>query len=221
MITINAFAKINLTLRVLGARADGYHNVQTVLQSIALHDTLTFRTARGAFRIECDDPACPTDRTNLVWRAATLVWRATGRGGQPRNAVVRLVKRIPLQSGLGGGSSDAVAAIRGLAALWRADLPRPRQHAIAATLGSDVPFFLQGGTALGLERGELLLPLADWPLAWVTLVIPPFGVSTKDAYGWWGEREASNETSRRSVLDTREHSGARASASGGGAPREH
>ncbi len=159
VVTVPAFAKINLTLRVLGVRDDGYHAVRTVLQSLALHDTLTFRAARGAFRIECDDPGCPTDRTNLVWRAADLVWRAAGRADRPRDVVVQIAKRIPLQAGLGGGSSNAAAAIRALVALWRLDLPREQLHAIAASLGADVPFFLEGGTALGLDRGDLVFPL--------------------------------------------------------------
>ena len=184
-ITVKAFAKINLTLRVLGVRTDGYHDLRTTFQSVALHDTLTFRSARGAFGIECDDPGCPTDRTNLVWRAAEAVWRAAGRRGRPTDVQVRIVKRIPLQAGLGGGSSDAAAAIRGLAALWHVELAPARLRAIAQTLGADVPFFLEGGAALGLDRGDLLFPLADAPTAWVTLVIPTFGVSTREAYSWW------------------------------------
>jgi 4-diphosphocytidyl-2-C-methyl-D-erythritol kinase len=184
VVSVQAFAKINLTLRVLGARTDGYHTLRTVFQSLTLHDTLTFHAASGAFRIGCDDPACPTDRSNLVWRAAEAVWTAAGRRGRPRDAIVRIAKRIPLQSGMGGGSSDAAAAIRGLAALWRIDLPCERQQAIAARLGADVPFFLVGGTALGLERGDLLFPLIDQPPTWVTLAIPSFSVSTKEAFGW-------------------------------------
>ena len=180
-----AFAKINLTLRVLGVREDGYHSLRTVLQSLALHDTLTFQRMPGGFRMACDDPACPTDRTNLVWRAAEAVWKAAGRRGHPRDVMVRIAKRIPLQSGLGGGSSDGAAAIRGFSALWRVELPRERRHAIAADLGADVPFFLAGGTSLGLDRGDLLFPLVDQPDAWVTLAVPPFGVSTKEAYEWF------------------------------------
>jgi 4-diphosphocytidyl-2-C-methyl-D-erythritol kinase len=185
VVSARACAKINLTLRLTGRRPDGYHDLRTVLQSLALHDTLKFRATRGAFRIECDHPACPTDRANLVWQAAELVWRAAGRRGLPRGIVVTIEKRIPLQSGLGGGSSDAAAAIRALSRVWQLDFSRDRQDEIAAALGADVPFFLQGGTALGVERGDLLFPLADLPVAWVTLVIPPFGVSTKDAYRWW------------------------------------
>jgi 4-diphosphocytidyl-2-C-methyl-D-erythritol kinase len=181
-IRVRAFAKINLMLRVLGRRADGYHELRTTFQSLALHDTLTIRRERGPFRIECGDADVPTDASNLIARAAAAMWRAAGRRGAPHDVVVALVKNIPIAAGLGGGSSDAAATLRGLARLWRideADLPR-----IAAALGADVPYFLEGGTALGLDRGDTIFPLIDHPPAWVALVVPPFGVSTKDAYGW-------------------------------------
>jgi len=184
-VSVRACAKINLTLRVTGVRADGYHGLRTVFQSLAMHDTLTFVATRGPFRIECDDPRCPTDDSNLVWRAASLVWQAMGRRGELRGVTAQIKKRIPLQSGLGGGSSDAAAAIRGLSRLWRTTLPEPLERSVAARLGADVPFFLGGGTALGLERGDLLFPLVDFAPTWVTLAIPPFGVSTQDAFGWF------------------------------------
>ena len=186
-IRVLAFAKINLTLRILGARADGYHELRTTFQSIALHDTLTFIAAPGAFRIECDDPACPTDRSNLVWHAAERMWRAAGRRGAPRDLVVRVEKRIPLQAGLGGGSSDAAATLGALEALWRVERPREQIRSIASDLGADVPFFFEGGTALGVERGDVLFPLLDAPASWVVLVIPGFGVSTREAYGWFDQ----------------------------------
>src|SRR5213593_2049192 len=97
-VTVKAFAKINLTLRVLGLRRDGYHRLRTTLQSLALHDTLTFQEARGPLRIHCNDPSCPTDRTNLVWQAAEAMWHAAGRRGRPANLRVRIVKRIPVQA---------------------------------------------------------------------------------------------------------------------------
>jgi 4-diphosphocytidyl-2-C-methyl-D-erythritol kinase len=184
-VRVRAFAKINLTLRVLGVRADQYHELRTTFQSIALHDTLTFTAAPGPFRIECDDPACPNDRSNLVWRAADRMWRAAGRGGAPRDVVVRVAKRIPAQAGLGGGSSDAASTLVALDVLWRVRMPREKMRSIASELGSDVPFFLEGGTALGLERGDLLFPLLDAPASWVVLAIPDFGVSTSEAYGWF------------------------------------
>jgi 4-diphosphocytidyl-2-C-methyl-D-erythritol kinase len=178
-----AFAKINLSLRVLGLRPDGYHEVRTVLQSIALHDTLTIRAVRGPFALTCDDPRCPSDSTNLIARAADEVWAAAGRRGRPHGVSIELAKRIPLQAGLGGGSSDGAAALRALGRLWRVDGERLRE--IAAALGADVPFFFDGGTALGLERGDLLFPLVDHPAAWVVIFVPRFGVSTREAFEWW------------------------------------
>ncbi len=184
-IRARAFAKINLTLRVTGVRRDGYHELRTVFQSLALHDTLTCRRTRGPFRLECDDPSCAADRSNLVWRAAEAVWAAAGRRGAIGGAEIFLRKRIPLQAGLGGGSSDAAAALRLLAALWRAPIAPRRLREIAGALGADVPYFLEGGTALGLDRGDLLFPLADLPPHWVVLLLPAFGVSTSQAFAWW------------------------------------
>ena len=183
-IRVRAFAKINLTLRVLGVRTDRYHELRTTFQSIALHDTLTFTAVPGPFRIECDDPACPSDRTNLIWHAAERMCRAASRGGVPRDVVVRVAKRIPMQAGLGGGSSDAASTLVALDALWRVRMSREKMRSIASEVGADVPFFLEGGTALGLERGDLLFPLLDAPASWVVLAIPDFGVSTSEAYGW-------------------------------------
>jgi 4-diphosphocytidyl-2-C-methyl-D-erythritol kinase len=197
-VRVSAYAKINLSLRVLGIRPDGYHELRTIFQSIALHDTLTARVRRGPFALQCDDPACPVDETNLVWRAAERVWAASGRRGASRRrgmmrgVEVRLTKRIPLQAGLGGGSSDAAAALRVLGSLWRVKDARLRE--IAATLGADVPYFLEGGTVLGLDRGDLLYPLVDYPAAWVTLVVPPFGVSTVDAFRWWDQERGPDKS---------------------------
>jgi 4-diphosphocytidyl-2-C-methyl-D-erythritol kinase len=191
---IHAPAKINLSLRVVGVRPDGYHELRTIFQSIALYDTLTIRRRPGPFALACDDPACPVDDTNLVWKAAERVWRAARRRGLPRDVEIALVKRIPLQAGLGGGSSDAAAAVRALASLWGVDASRWR--ALAASLGADVPYFLEGGTALGLDRGDLLFPLAEPPAAWVTIVLPGFGVSTAEAFAWWDERRRKRRKPR-------------------------
>ena len=180
---VRAYAKINLSLRVLAARPDGYHELRTIFQSIALHDTLTIRAARGPFRLTCDDPDCPADYTNLIWRAADAMWKAARRKGAPRGVAIELQKRIPMHAGLGGGSSDAAAAVRVFARMWRVDEGRAR--AIGRELGADVPFFFEGGTVLGLERGDLLFPLIDRPPASVVLVFPDFGVSTREAFAWW------------------------------------
>ncbi len=194
-----AFAKINLSLRVLGRRRDGYHELRTTFQSLALHDTLHVRASRGAFAISADDPSCPTDATNLVWRAADLVWAAAGRPGAPGGVAVRIVKRIPMQAGLGGGSSDGAAAVRALSAWWRIALPPDRLREVASALGADVPYFLEGGTSLGVERGDVLYPLVDAPPAWAAIVVPSFGVSTADAYGWFDEDSSEAREASRSV----------------------
>ncbi len=182
---VRAHAKINLSLRVLGVRADGYHELRTVFQSIALHDTITIRRVRGPFRLTVDDPACPSDATNLIWRAAERLWTASGRRGAPRDVAIDVAKRIPMQAGLGGGSSDAAAALQALGRLWQIDEALARE--VGADLGADIPFFFEGGTVLGLGRGDLLFPLIDRPRAAVVLVLPDFGVSTREAFGWFDD----------------------------------
>ena len=187
VLRVKAPGKINLTLKVSDPRNDGYHDLRTVFQSIELHDVLWFERRRGPFEIECDDPACPTDDRNLVWRAAQAMWTATRGRGFVQDVRVRIAKRIPTQAGLGGGSSDAAATLRALAELWRLRWPPARLWRVAASLGADVPFFLVGGTALGVERGDVLFPLIDPPAMYVVLAIPAFGVSTKAAYDWLDE----------------------------------
>jgi len=198
-ICVRAFAKINLTLEVVGRRSDGYHELRTIFQSLALHDTLTIRRERGPLRLECGDPDVPTDASNLIVKAARAAWRASGRRGAPRDVVVALAKTVPVAAGLGGGSSDAAAALRGFARLWRID--EGRLPAVAASIGADVPYFLEGGTVLGLERGDLLFPLLDAPAAWVTLVVPSFGVSTKEAYGWFDRDRRRSHNGRFESLN--------------------
>ena len=184
-IRVRAHAKINLDLRVLGTRADGYHELRTVFQAISLHDTLTIVPRQGPFAIECATAGIPLDRTNLIWKAADALWRAARRPGEPRDVLVRLDKAILPKAGLGGGSADAAAALLALARAWRLDVKPSQLTDVAAVLGADVPFFLSGGTALGLGRGEEIYPLADLPRHWVVLLIPGFGVSTADAYAWY------------------------------------
>ena len=203
-ITVNAFAKINLSLNVGERRGDGYHEVRTILQSIAFADRLVCERRRGPFRFVSSAPSIPSDRTNLVWRAAQQLWTEGGREGEPRDTAILLHKRIPAQAGLGGGSSDAAQALLALRALWRLKVADKNLLAIAARLGADVPYFLAGGTALGLGRGDEIFPLAELPRWWVVLVFPPFGVSTADAYRWLDEdrsrRGASALTPRQQFL---------------------
>ena len=202
-LTVPAFAKINLDLRILGIRPDGYHDLKTIFQSLALHDELTFTRRRGPFTLACDDPTVPCDETNLVWKAASLLWRTAGRGRseKPRDAVVGLRKRIPAGAGLGGGSADAAIALLGLAWAWQLDIDVPTISRLAASLGADVPFFLVGGTALGLGRGDDIYPLVDLPRTNLVLIRPGFSVSTAEAYGWYDSelRRPTREPVRRTL----------------------
>ena len=185
-LTVRAHAKVNLDLRVLGVRADGYHELRTVFQAIELHDTLTCAEAPGPFTIKSRDPRLPTDAGNLVWKAAAALWTALGRAGSVSDTVVRIDKQIPIEAGLGGGSADAAAALHALARLW-GGAPLTLLREVAAGVGADVPFFLSGGTALGLGRGEEIYPLVDLTPHYVVIVRPPFGVSTAEAYAWYDE----------------------------------
>jgi 4-diphosphocytidyl-2-C-methyl-D-erythritol kinase len=193
--TVRAHAKINLDLRVLGPRADGFHELRTVFQSIALHDTITVTRRDGPFALECNVAGVPLDAANLVWRAADTLWRSLRRTGPLRDLVVTIDKRIPVEAGLGGGSADAAATLLALCRVWRVPVRPAQLTDIAAALGADVPFFLSGGTALGLGRGDEIYPLADLPRHWVVLLLPGFGVSTRDAFGWYAEERALGRTS--------------------------
>jgi 4-diphosphocytidyl-2-C-methyl-D-erythritol kinase len=190
-VVLRPSAKINLSLAIGPRRPDGYHEVRTILQSIALHDTLRVTARRGPFALATRGLAAPADRTNLVWRAAAMLWTSMGRRGEPSGIDVQLIKRIPAQAGLGGGSADAAAALVALDTIWGARRSRQDLIALAAQLGADVPFFLVGGAALGVARGEFLYPLADVRPVDVLIVLPEFGVSTADAYAWLDrDREA-------------------------------
>ena len=184
-------AKINLTLRVGPRRDDGFHEVRTLMQSISLHDTLTFSVRKGPFGLSCRMPGVPSDQSNLVWKAAAALWAALGREGEPRDVHVKIEKSIPSQAGLGGGSANAAAALMGLHTLWGGRLPRRELMRLAAGLGSDVPFFLVGGTALATGRGEDLYPVEDVQKLGVVLIKPSFGVGTADAYRWLDEDRAA------------------------------
>jgi 4-diphosphocytidyl-2-C-methyl-D-erythritol kinase len=174
---VKAPAKLNLFLRVVGRRADGFHELETVFQWIDLADELTF-VSGDELRLTGGCEAAPPGPENLVLRAAAALREATGfRGG----ASIHLEKRVPVGAGLGGGSSDAAAALVALNRLWDLGLGAAKLAELAAGLGSDVPFALWGGTALGRGRGEILEALATPPL-WFVLVRPPFAVVTARAY---------------------------------------
>jgi 4-diphosphocytidyl-2-C-methyl-D-erythritol kinase len=187
-VSLPSFAKINLDLRVLGTRPDGYHDLKTVFQSLALFDNVTVTTRRGPFVVTCDEPDIPTDQRNLVWKAASLLNRvATGQTSPPRGVAIDLRKRVPSEAGLGGGSANAAMTLLALNKLWKLDLDLASLTRIGARLGADVPYFLVGGTALGLGRGDDIYPLADMPPVHVVILRPGFGVATSDAYQWFDE----------------------------------
>ena len=175
-IELQAHAKINLTLEVLGKRPDGYHEIASVIQTIGLYDTLTLELA-DELTLECDTPGLSTD-DNLVLKAATILRKAAGVS---QGARIKLQKSIPVSAGLGGGSSDAAAALIGLNRLWKTALSDDALHGIAAGLGSDVPFFLRGGTAMVHGRGELIRPLPATDIPWVVLLSPDIPMPDKTA----------------------------------------
>lgn len=173
-------AKLNLGLKVLRRREDGYHDIVSVLQTVDLCDRLTFTpAAAGETLVRCDHPDVPAGPENLVARAVAVLRRETG---VDRGVRVDLDKRIPTGAGLGGGSSNAAATLRALDRRWGLRLGPERLSGLAAELGSDVPFFLTGGTAIATGRGERIRPV-DWQDEfWYVLVYPGFPVSTARAY---------------------------------------
>ena len=175
-LALRAPAKINLTLEVIRRRPDGFHEVTLLLQTVTLFDALTFEEAPEV-TLECSD-ASLMGPDNLVLRAAHLLRKATGTA---RGARMSLEKEIPTAAGLGGGSSDAAAALRGLNRLWDLGLPLAELEALGASLGSDVPFFLHGGAALCLGRGEKVEPLPPANLPFIVLLCPDIPLDHKTA----------------------------------------
>jgi 4-diphosphocytidyl-2-C-methyl-D-erythritol kinase len=179
-VSVPAFAKINLSLEVVGRRPDGYHELRTVFQTVSLADTLHFsRLETSDIRLECDRLELATDERNLVVRAARALQAAAG---VTRGAAIRLEKRIPMEAGLGGGSSDAGVTLLALRRLWNATVPDETLLGIAASLGADVPFFLYGGTALGTGRGDIIEPLPDVEVPVLLLVNPKVAVPTAPVF---------------------------------------
>jgi 4-diphosphocytidyl-2-C-methyl-D-erythritol kinase len=177
-LALEAFAKVNRRLLVLGKRPDGYHEIDTLFQTIDLADRLILEPAPD-LTLSLDDPRLTAGEDNLVLRAARALQKAAGVS---KGASLRLEKRIPWGAGLGGGSADAAAALHGLAALWELPAAPEALQPVAASVGSDVAFFLHGGRARGTGRGENVEPLPDAPDEWLVLLFPPFGMATPDVY---------------------------------------
>jgi 4-diphosphocytidyl-2-C-methyl-D-erythritol kinase len=183
---ITAPAKVNLFLSIMGRRPDGYHEIRSVLQTVSLKDTLEFQPTKGSVTLECSDPSVPAGRDNLCFRAAMLMRDLAGRQARDCGVRIMLRKAIPTRAGLGGGSSDAAATLVALNHLWGLGMNPAQLSCLAARLGSDVAFFLTGGTALALGRGEVVVPLAPMqPRMWLVLAKPAVGVCTPWAYHEW------------------------------------
>ena len=196
-IEVRAPAKINLDLRVLGLRPDGFHEVRTLMQTVALHDTLSVTARPGPLTVRSGSAWVPRDRDNLVWKAGAALWRALGRSGPPAGAAITIRKRVPAGAGLGGASSDAAAAMRVLRLIWTPAANVRLLQEVAAAVGSDVAFFLRGGTMVATGRGERTRALRALRRYEVVLAVPPFAVSTPAAYRWWDEMPGHGRPARR------------------------
>jgi 4-diphosphocytidyl-2-C-methyl-D-erythritol kinase len=182
-VNVRSFAKINLGLGIGALRGDGFHELRTVYQTIALHDIIRLSVGRGSgIEIRCEDPRVPRHSSNTCYRMVELamaVLKARGR------VVIEIEKRLPVQGGLGGASGNAVAALLGLERALKKRLPGPERLRIAAEVGSDVPLFLVGGTVLGVGHGEEVYPAPDLPAIACVVATPEIGVSTPKAFADW------------------------------------
>lgn len=177
----SAFAKLNLTLDVLGKRKDGYHNLQSVMQTISIRDDVEIDVGTGKpWKLLCSLEGIPTDETNLAWKAAKVYCDAMGK--DPGGLEIRILKRIPSGAGLGGGSADAAAVLRALNRHYGEPLSILALAELGAQVGSDVPFCTIGGTAMVEGRGELLRKLPDMPDCVFVVCKPDFSVSTPELY---------------------------------------
>jgi 4-diphosphocytidyl-2-C-methyl-D-erythritol kinase len=182
-VAVRSFAKINLGLYIGARRADGFHDLRTVYQTIALHDVIQVSISRGSgIEIVCDDPRVPRDPSNTCHRMATLVMEALKARGK---VTVEIEKRLPVQGGLGAASSNAIATMLGLERTLKKRLDGATRLRIAAEVGSDLPLFLIAGSVLGVGRGEEVYPLPDLPSTAMVVVTPEAGVSTPKAFADW------------------------------------
>ncbi len=202
MVTILGRAKINLTLDILGLRDDGYHEIATVMQSLALADTLTLTRQEEEITLRVDLPGLEADERNLAHRAAALIMKECDVRGGVR---IDITKRIPVAAGLAGGSADAAATLRGMNDLYALGLTDDELCALGAQLGSDIPFSLMGGTVLATGRGERLRRLADFPVTTVVLAKPPLSVSTPWAYRSYDAHPSAFHPDNAAFMDALEH----------------
>ena len=196
MVTVEANAKINLTLDILGKRPDGFHEVAMVMQTIGLHDTLVMEKTERDIELSINVPWLKADEKNLAWRAAELIRQEYGLEGGVR---IELTKRIPVAAGLAGGSADAAAVLKGMNDLYGLQLTEEKLCELGARLGSDIPFCIMGGTMLATGRGEVLTRLSDMPETWVVLAKPRISVSTAWAYQNYDEQGAERHPDNEAI----------------------
>lgn len=182
-VSVPSFAKINLGLCIGARRPDGFHELRTVYQTIALHDVIRVSVERGSdIEIRCDDPCVPSDSTNTCWKIVERGVKALKIHGR---VVIEIEKRLPVQGGLGGASANAVTALLTLEHALKKRLPGPERLRITAEVGSDLPLFLVGGTVVGVGRGEEVYPLPDLPAMPCVIALPEIAVSTPKAFAEW------------------------------------
>ena len=196
-VSVRSFAKINLGLRIGARREDGFHELLTVYQTIGLHDLIRISVRRGSgIEIRCSDQKVPRDESNTCYR---IIEKAVSALGAKGRVFIEIEKRLPVQGGLGGASSNAVSAMLGLERVLKKRLTGEQRLRIAAEVGSDVPLFLIGGTVLGLGRGEQVYSLEDLPRTACVVVTPEIGVSTPKAFGEWDRKLTGMHSSDRMV----------------------
>lgn len=193
-----AFAKINLTLDVLGKRSDGYHDIRSIMQTISIRDDIEIDIGTGeAWRLECDKEDIPCDEQNLAWKAARVFTEALNI--DPDGITIRITKRIPSQAGLGGGSADAAAVLRALNRHYGHPLSVMALAELGAKIGSDVPFCTIGGTAMAEGRGERVRKLPDAPEMFFVVVKPDFSNSTAQLYKKLDEKAIAKRPDHRAM----------------------
>lgn len=184
-VRVRSFAKINLGLTIGAKRADGFHELRTIYQTIGLHDLIHVTTRKGhGIEIRCADGRVPADESNTCYRMAERVMQALEATGK---VVIEIDKQLPVQGGLGGASSNAVAVMLGLERALKSPIPADQKLRLAAEVGSDLPLFLVGGTVLGVGRGEEVYALPDLPPLFLVLATPDIGVSTPQAFAEWDQ----------------------------------
>jgi 4-diphosphocytidyl-2-C-methyl-D-erythritol kinase len=201
-IGLRSFAKINLGLKIGRPRADGFHSLLTVYQTIALHDVIRVEVAQGGgIEIRCSDPRVPCDATNTCYKVAERILKAAKTNSK---VIIEIEKHLPLQGGMGAASSNAIATMLGLERALGIELTHDERLRIAGEVGSDLPLFLLGGTVLGVDRGQEVYALQDLPETPLVVVTPPVGVSTPRAFVQW-DMLIANESTRQNALTANEH----------------